>query len=120
VINGVVFTTAGFETPGSPLEAFNKKYKAKYGEDPGSVFPAVGYDLAKIIEAAVKAAGGTDPAKVRDAIANLENVQSATGSITYKGTNGMPVKAIALMKVVGGKKELISIEVPEASKLPKP
>lgn len=120
VIDGVVFTTAGFETPGSPLEAFNKKYKAKYGEDPGSVFPAVGYDLAKIIEAAVKGAGTTDPAKVRDALASLENVQSATGSITFKGTNGMPVKSIALMKVVAGKKELISIEVPEASKLPKP
>jgi len=120
VINGVVFTTAGFETPGSPLEAFNKKYKEKYAEDPGSVFPAAGYDLAKVIEAAVKGAGATDPSKVRDALANLVNVQGATGTITYKGTNGMPVKSIALMKVTDGKKELISIEVPDASKLPKP
>jgi branched-chain amino acid transport system substrate-binding protein len=120
VINEVVFTTAGFETPGSPLEAFNKKYKEKYSEDPGSVFPAAGYDLAKVIEAAVKSAGTTDPAKVRDALANLEEVQGATGTITYKGTNGMPVKSIALMKVADGKKELIAIEVPDASKLPKP
>lgn len=120
VINGVVFTTAGFETPGSSLEAFNKKYKGVYGEDPGSVFPAVGYDLAKVIEAAVKTAGTTEPAKVRDALANLENVAGATGSMSYKGTNGMPVKAIALMKVVAGTKELISVEVPDASKLPKP
>jgi branched-chain amino acid transport system substrate-binding protein len=120
VISGVVFTTAGFETPGSPLEAFNKKYKAKYGEDPGSVFPAAGYDLAKVIEAAVMAAGSVDPAKVREGIANLENVAGATGALTYKGTNGMPVKSIALLKVVDGKKELISNTVPDAAALPKP
>ncbi|MFO1059648.1 MAG: ABC transporter substrate-binding protein [Dongiaceae bacterium] len=120
VINGVVFTTAGFETPGSPLEAFNKKYKAKYSEDPGSVFPAAGYDLGKVIEAAVKTAGATDPAKVRDAIAGLENVAGATGTITFKGTNGMPIKSIALMRVVDGKRELIAVEVPDAAKLPKP
>jgi branched-chain amino acid transport system substrate-binding protein len=119
-INGVVYTTAGFETPGSPLEGFNKKYAEQHGEDPGSVFPAVGYDLAKIIEAAVKNAGSTEPARVRDALANIEGLEGATGTITYKGTNGMPVKAIALMKVVDGKAELISIETPDASKLPKP
>jgi branched-chain amino acid transport system substrate-binding protein len=120
VINEVVFTTAGFETPGSPLAEFNARYKSKNGVDPGSVFPAVGYDLAKIIEAAVTAAGSTEPAKVRDALANLENVQGATGSITYKGTNGMPVKAVALLRVVDGKKELISVDVPDASKIPQP
>jgi branched-chain amino acid transport system substrate-binding protein len=120
VIDNVVFTTAGFETPGSPLEAFNDKFEEKHGSDPGSVFPAAGYDLAKVIAAAVSAADSTEPAKVRDALANLENVEGATGTITYKGTNGMPVKAIALMKVVGGKKELISVTVPDAAALPKP
>ena len=66
VINGVVFTTAGFETPGSPLEAFNNKYKTVYGENPGSVFPAAGYDLAKVIASAVAVAGSSEPAKVRE------------------------------------------------------
>ena len=120
VIDGVVFTTAGFETPGSMLEAFNRKYEARYGEDPGSVFPAAGYDLAKVIGAAVADAGSADAAKVRDALANLEGIEGATGTITYKGTNGMPVKSIALIKVVDGKKELISVTVPEAAALPRP
>lgn len=120
VINGVVFTTAGFETPGSLLEAFNNKYEQKYGEDPGSVFPAAGYDLAKVIAAAVAASGSTDPAKVRNALANLESIEGATGTITYKGTNGMPVKAIALLKVADSKKQLISVTVPDAASLPKP
>jgi branched-chain amino acid transport system substrate-binding protein len=120
VINGVVYTTAGFPQPGTPLQAFNDKYKAKYGSDPGSVFPAAGYDLAKIIEAAVKAAGGTDPTKVRDAIAALKDVQGATGPITFAGTNGMPIKTIVLLKIENGKPVLIREEHPDASKLPKP
>lgn len=120
VIEGVVFTTAGFETPGSSLEAFNKKYEATYGQHPGSVFPAVGYDLANVIAAAVAGAGSTDPVAVRDAIANLEDVQGATGIISYKDTNGMPVKAITLIKVVDGEKELISVSIPDAAGLPKP
>ena len=120
VINGVVFTTAGFETPGSPLETFNNKYEEVYGENPGSVFPAAGYDLAKVIASAVAAAGSSEPAKVRDALANLESVEGATGTITYKGTNGMPVKAIALIKVTNGQKELISVTVPDAAALPAP
>lgn len=121
VIEGVVFTTAGFETPGSTLEAFNKKYEEAYGEHPGSVFPAVGYDLANVIAAAVSAADSTDPVAVRDAIASLENVQGATGVISYKDTNGMPVKAIALIKVTaGGEKELISVSIPDAAGLPTP
>jgi branched-chain amino acid transport system substrate-binding protein len=120
VINDVVFTTAGFETPGSPLEAFNDKYEQAHGEDPGSVFPAAGYDLAKVIAAAVTAAGSTEPAAVRDALANLEGVEGATGTITYKGTNGMPVKAIALLKVVNGEKKLISVSVPDAAAIPAP
>jgi branched-chain amino acid transport system substrate-binding protein len=58
------------------------KYKAKYGKARRCV-PAAGYDLAKVIEAAVMAAGSVDPAKVREGIANLENVAGATGTLTY-------------------------------------
>ena len=32
LVDGVVFTTAGFATEGSPLAAFNAKYKAKLAE----------------------------------------------------------------------------------------
>jgi branched-chain amino acid transport system substrate-binding protein len=120
VIEGVVYTTAGFEEPGSPLAEFNDKYEAEHGEDPGSVFPAVGYDLAKIIEAAVTAAGTTEPTAVRDALANLEGVEGATGTITYRGTNGMPVKQVALLTVEGGEPTLVRLVTPDAEAIPAP
>lgn len=68
VAEGVVFTTAGHATPGSPLEAFNSAYEAANGAPPETIFSAVGYDLIKVLEAAVLAADGSvEPSALRDA-----------------------------------------------------
>lgn len=118
---GVVFTTAGHATPGSKLEAFNALYKKTTGNDSETVFNAIGYDLIKVIEAAVIANGGsTDPVSLRDAIAGLENVQGATSSITYKGTTGMPVRQVSLVRVKGGERELVGQPSPDAALIPAP
>jgi len=118
---GVVFTTAGHATEGSPLAAFNAKYEQITGNPSETVFNAVGYDLVKVLEAAVIAAGGsTDPKELRDAIANLENVQGATSLITYKGTDGMPVREVTLIRVKDGARELVGQPSPDASLIPAP
>lgn len=118
---GVVFTTAGHATPGSPLEAFNALYEKTTGKASETVFNAIGYDLVKVIEAAVLGNGGsTDPVSLRDAIANLENVQGATSSITYKGTTGMPMRQVSLVRVSGGKRELVGQPSPDPALIPAP
>ena len=118
---GVVFTTAGHATPGSALESFNKLYKEKTGKASETVFNAIGYDLVKVIEAAVLATGGnTDSVALRDAIANLEGVKGATSMITYKGTSGMPVRQVSLVRVKGGERELVGQPSPDASLIPAP
>ncbi len=121
VAEGVVFTTAGHATPGSPLEAFNAAFEAAYGRAPETIFSAVGYDLIKVLEAAVIASGGsTDPKVLRDAIANLENIQGATSTITYKGTNGMPVRQVSLIRVKDGGRELVGQPSPDPALIPEP
>ena len=121
VAEGLVFTTAGHATTGSPLETFNALYKDKKGADSETVFNAIGYDLVKVIEAAVVASGGsTDSKTLRDAIAGLENVQGATSLITYKGTNGMPVRQVSLIRVKGGGRELVDQPSPDAALVPAP
>jgi len=121
VAEGVVFTTAGFATPGSPLEAFDNAYKKEYGKDPVTIYSAVGYDLVKIVEAAVKAANdSTDPKALREAIANLENVQGATSLITYKGTDGMPIRQVSLVRVKDGARELVGQPTPDPKLIPEP
>ena len=116
----MVFTTAGFAIKGSPLEAFDKAFEQKYGSAPESIYSAVGYDLIKVIEAAVIVAGSTDPTKIRDAMADLENVQGATGLITYNGTNGMPVRQVSLIRVKDGGRELVGQPSPDANLIPAP
>ncbi len=118
---GVVFTTAGHATPGSALESFNKLYQEKAGKASETVFNAIGYDLVKVIEAAVLATGGnTDSVALRDAIANLEGVKGATSTITYKGTSGMPVRQVSLVRVKGGARELVGQPAPDAALIPAP
>ena len=82
------------------------------------VFNAIGYDLVKVIEAAVLSCGSTNGEKIRTAVAALENVQGATGSITYKGTQGMPLRQVALIRVKNGTRELLELKSPDASLVP--
>ncbi len=117
---GVVFTTAGHPTAGSPLEAFNALYEATTGSPSQTVFNAVGYDLVQVLAAAVLAVGSTEPQAIRDAMANLENVQGATSLITYKGTDGMPVRQVSIIRVNGGERELVGQPAPDAALIPAP
>jgi len=117
----LVFTTAGHPTENSPMAEFNAKYKETYGEESQTVFNAIGYDLAKVIEAASLAAGpDASSDELRDAIANLENVQGATSLITYKGTNGMPVREVTLIGVMDGERQLIGQPSPNPAIIPAP
>lgn len=120
VAEGVVFSNAGFASPGSPLEAYEKAYAKKYGEPSDTVFTATGYDLMKVIAAAIEAAGSTEGPAIRDAWDMLENVQVATGSITYKGQGRVPVRVVALNKVSGGKRIHVGDFSPDPSTIPAP
>ncbi|MGI9463399.1 MAG: ABC transporter substrate-binding protein, partial [Aestuariivirgaceae bacterium] len=117
---GLVFSTAGHATPGSALEGFNKKFAEKYGKETDTIFSAIGYDLMKVIEAGVLAAGSTKPQAIRDAVANLEAIKGVTSEITYKGTTGMPVRQVTLIRVKEGKRELVGQPSPTADLVPPP
>ncbi len=119
-VEGLVFTSHGFPAAGTSTADFWKAYEAKYGSPPDSVFAATGYDLVKVIEAAVTAADSTDPKKVRDAIDNLENVQGATGTITYKGQNRIPLKTVYLITVKDGAFQLLKTVQPDSADIPAP
>ena len=120
LVEGVVFSTAGHATVGSPLEAFNAKWTEKTGAAPDTIYIANGYDLGIIIEAAVTAANSLDPAAIRDGIANLENLQGVTGPITYKGTIGMPLRSVSLVRIVSGDRELVVQGQPDPADIPAP
>lgn len=119
-VEGLVFSTAGHATPGSPLEAFNAKFEETYGRPADTIFAAIGYDLMKVIEAGVLKADSVDGQALRDAIADLENIQGVTSAITYKGTTGMPVRQVSLIRVKSGERELVGQPSPDAALVPAP
>ncbi|MBK1866082.1 ABC transporter substrate-binding protein [Aestuariivirga sp. YIM B02566] len=121
VADGVVFSTAGFPVEGSSLAQFASDYKQHFGEESQTSFNATGYDIIKIIEAAVVATGDkTDGKSIRDAIDNLQDVQVATGKITYRGLNRIPLRSVALNKVQDGKKTFVSTVTLQPGEIPPP
>ncbi len=79
------------------VKDFVAKYKAKYNETPNAL-AALGYDAMNIVAQAIKAAGSTDKAAVRDAIAKTNASSFVTGAIKYD-ENRNPVKAVTMISV---------------------
>jgi branched-chain amino acid transport system substrate-binding protein len=109
IADGVVFSNAGFPVEGSSLAQFAADYKQHFGEESQTSFNATGYDVIKVIEAAVVGNGDkTDGQSIRDSIDNLQDVQVATGKMTYRGMNRIPLRSVALNKVQGGQKTFVA------------
>jgi branched-chain amino acid transport system substrate-binding protein len=121
VTEGVVFPSPSFAAEGNPMDVFNQKYKKKYGKDSISQYPALGYDAIKVIEAAVLKAGSTNGEAIRDAMAGLVDVQGATSKITYAGSKyNVPIRAVAVCEMKGGKKTLIKYMKLNPEEIPEP
>ena len=120
IADGIVHTTAGFPVEGSKLAAFYEKFKAATGAAPETVYVATGYEIPYILDAAVKAAGSVDGPALRDALANLKDVEVLTGKVTYAGTNRMPIRDITLVEIGEGKRKLVLTAMPDPADVPKP
>jgi branched-chain amino acid transport system substrate-binding protein len=119
VSEGIVFTNAGFPVDGSSLSKFQNDYKEHFGEDSQTSFNATGYDIIKVIEAAVIANGGkTDGQSIRDSIDSLKDVPVATGNITYAGMNRVPIRSVALNEIKGGEKTYVDTVILPPNEIP--
>ena len=102
---GTAFSTHGFASPGSKLADYVAGFTEWNGGKPpeANAFAGLGADCIAIIKAAVEAAGSVDPAAIGEALGNIENLEVVTGTITYKGTNGIPMKTVTVAAVENGK-----------------
>ncbi len=120
LVDGVVYTAAGYAEPGSRLEAFNAAFTKQAGHAPESTYEVNGYEIGLILDEAVKTADSDDPKAIRDAIANLKDFEGVTGKITYAGTDRMPLRPVALMRYQGGEQTYIKTLTPAAADVPAP
>ncbi len=100
-IGGVSLEGSYFSTHYSPedtsaaVQDFVKAFRAKYNETPNAM-AALGYDSAMILADAMKRAGTTDGAKVRDALAATKDFQGVTGKITMDADRNASKPAVIL------------------------
>ncbi len=99
-VNGAYFCNHYSPDGDDPdLVNFISAYKAKFNEDPNA-FAALGYDAAKMMFAAMEAAGSTDYAAVSSAMQAL-SYKGATGSITFDAERN-PIKSAAILTIEDG------------------
>jgi branched-chain amino acid transport system substrate-binding protein len=98
------------EDPNPAIQKFVADYQKRYGQVPDAL-AALGYDAARILFHAFKTSGGTDPAKVRDVIAQTKEFPGVTGSITID-ENRNAVKPAVVLRVKNGKLEYVETVKP--------
>jgi branched-chain amino acid transport system substrate-binding protein len=81
--------------------AFNERFQKRWGVS-SNALSVLGYDAAMLAIDAIRRAGSTEGAKVRDALAQTANFAAVTGSITFD-TNRNPTKSAVVLTVKHGK-----------------
>ena len=82
-------------------KAFADTYKAKYGNAPGP-YAALTYDGTKLLAAAIKTAGGTDSAKVMDALIKSDFKDGLAGEITFRDDHTLARSNFIVLEGKGG------------------
>ena len=120
VVDGIVHTSGGYAEPGSAHEDFVKRYEAATGTLADTNYVVNGCDMVGMIDTAVQAAGSTDPAAVRDALAGLTDAKGIMSNYTFAGTDRMPMRSVVLARIDGGEKVFIRREMADPATMPAP
>jgi branched-chain amino acid transport system substrate-binding protein len=83
------------DNPAPEIQNFVKAYQAKFNVAPDSL-AALAYDSAKVLADAIKRAGGTESAKLKDAINSTKNFAGVTGTITLDSSRNAVKSAVVL------------------------
>ncbi|MGN6182255.1 MAG: ABC transporter substrate-binding protein [Thermoanaerobaculia bacterium] len=101
------------DDPAPAVQQFVQKYQEKYGAKPDSL-AALAYDSARVLADAIKRAGTTDGAKLRDAIAATKDFAGVTGNITL-GPDRNPIgKKLVVLEIKNGQTVLKAAVDPSA------
>jgi branched-chain amino acid transport system substrate-binding protein len=102
VADGVLFAAHTFPNDDNDVQAFLDEAKAAGANIETISFGALSSDAVQIIVAAVEQSCSVDAATLIETINNLEDLKVTTGSVTYKGANGVPAKDVSILTVTDG------------------
>ena len=113
ISNGTAFTTFGFPSKGSSTAKFYSQYQKKFGDKPDGSFAALGYETVKVLEAAMKKANSTDPAKIQAVLRKGLTIRGALGPITYRRGQKNPRTFVVVDRMKNQKYVLASKSIPK-------
>jgi branched-chain amino acid transport system substrate-binding protein len=119
--SNVYFTThayLGADNPDPRVQAFRRLFAKAYPGQRPDAFSALGYDAARLLMAAIKSAGSTNPQAVRKALAATHDFAGVTGTISYRDGSRIPAKSVSVIAVTQGRQLLAASLLPE--KIPAP
>jgi branched-chain amino acid transport system substrate-binding protein len=102
-VEGHYFSTHYASDAASPkVEAFVAAYTKRFNGKVPDAMAALGYDSAFFLADAIKRAGTTEGAKLRDALAATKEFDAVTGKMTMNAQRDA-VKSAVILQVKGGK-----------------
>jgi branched-chain amino acid transport system substrate-binding protein len=113
-VDGVVYSTHAFPTPGSLDAKFIDDYTELMGKKPESnTIEAMGRDNIYVFAEAASKAGSTEPQAVLDQVLALKDFQLVTGKMSLDPESRLPVKEVTLVKMEGTKFTFLDAFTPE-------
>ena len=88
------------ESKAPVVVAFNERYQKRWGIS-ANALSVLGYDATMLAIDAIRRAGSTDGAKIRDALAATQDYPAVTGAITFDA-NRNPTKNAGVLTVKNG------------------
>jgi branched-chain amino acid transport system substrate-binding protein len=106
-LDGCYFSTHySAESSDPKVQAFVKKYQARFGEAPDGL-ATLGYDAAGVLVAALKKTKSLGGADIREAIAKTKDYAGVTGSISMD-SNRDAVKPAVVLKIENSKSSYVT------------
>ncbi len=101
------------DDPDPKAQAFAKKYRDKYKEEPNSN-SCFSYETTLVVAEAIKKAGKADPQAIRDAMENVKDLDVPSGKFTMDPKTHNPLnKPVVVIQVKGGQYRFVTKVTPE-------
>ena len=112
-VDGLVYSTHGFPSPGSLVEQFVAEYTEIMGKAPESnTFEAIGRDNVYAFVEAARQAHSVEPDAMLQAILGLTDFELVTGKMTMDPASRFPAKEVTLVKMEGTEFTLLETLIP--------
>jgi branched-chain amino acid transport system substrate-binding protein len=99
------------ESPSPRVRAFVQKFQARFGGETPDAMAALGYDSAMILADAIKRAGSTESARIRDALAATRNFPGITGNTTIDAQRNA-TKGAVIITIKNGRFQFVQTVEP--------